>query len=140
MNRSFRLTGLLRLRTLQEEQAAAALARANADTARATERHRETRDVMAGTIFPAHADENVWRAAVADRAAMASLVTEAAVAAQVVARRSEIAAAEWLAARTTVATLDKLAERHEVQVRAEDERLEQLVLDEAASRRHQEEL
>ncbi len=64
--------------------------------------------------------------------------TEAAVAAQVVARRGEIAAAEWTAARTTVATLDKLAERHEVLVRAEDERVEQLVLDEAASRRHQE--
>lgn len=138
MNRGFRLTGLLRLRKLQEEQAAAVLARANADTARATERHRETRNLMAGTFFPAHGDENVWRAAVADRAAMTSLVTEAAVAAQIVARRAEIAAAEWAAAKTTVATLDKLAERHEVLVKAGDEHAEQLVLDEAASRRHQE--
>ena len=138
MSRVFRLTGLLRLRALQETQAAAALARANADTARAVELHREVRTVMAGTLFPAHGDANVWRAAVADRAAMASLVTEATVAAQVVARRSEIAAAEWAAAKTSVATLEKLAERHEVLVRADDEHAEQLVLDEAASRRHQE--
>ncbi len=137
MNRTFRLGGLLRLRKLQEEQAAAVLARANADTGRAVERQHETRNLMAGHLFPDHGDQDVWRAAVADRAAMASLVTEAAIAVQVVARRSEIAAAEWAAAKTSVATLDKLAERHDVLVKAEDEHSEQLVLDEAASRRHQ---
>jgi flagellar FliJ protein len=138
MSNPFRLSGLLRLRKLQEEQAAAVLARANADTARATERHREARNLMAGTFFPAHGDQHVWRAAVADRAAITSLASDAAVAVQVVARRAEIATAEWAAAKTTVATLDKLAERHEVLVKAEDEHAEQLVLDEAASRRHQE--
>ncbi len=138
MNRAFRLGGLLRLRQLQEEQAAAVLARANADRTRAVERHQQTRNIMAGTTFPEHGDENVWRAAVADRAAMASLVTEAAIATQVAARRAEIVAAEWAAAKTSVATLDKLAERHDVLVKAEEEHSEQLVLDEAASRRHQE--
>lgn len=138
MNRSFRLAGLLRLRALQEEQAAATLALANADAKRAGEHHQETRNVMAGTLFPDHGDENQWRAAVADRAAMASLVGDAAIAVQVATRRSELAAADWTEARTSVATLDKLADRHDVAVKAEDERAEQLVLDEAASRRHQE--
>jgi len=138
VNRSFRLAGLLRLRALQEEQAAAALALANADAGRAGEHHQETRNVMAGTVFPDHGNENTWRAAVADRAAMASLVGDAAIAVQVATRRSELAAAEWTAARTSVATLDKLEDRHDAVVRAEDERTEQLVLDEAASRLHKE--
>ena len=138
MNRAFRLSGLLRLRRLQEEQAAAALAGANAETAHATEEHEAVRAVMSSTLFPTHGDPNEWQAAVADRAAMSAIVGEAAIAVQVTARRAEIAAAEWTAARTTVATLDKLADKHEVLVKAEDEHAEQLVLDEAASRRHQE--
>ncbi|WP_372594390.1 flagellar FliJ family protein [Actinotalea sp.] len=138
MTRDFRLSGLLRLRRLQEEQAAAALSEANSRTAHAHEEHQAFRAVMSSTLFPTHGDPNEWRAAVADRAAMSAIVGEAAIAVQVTARRAEIAAAEWTAARTTVATLDKLADRHEVLVRAEDERAEQLVLDEAASRRHQE--
>lgn len=138
MSRGFRLAGLLRLRRLQEEQAAAVLARANAEAARAGREHAEIRTVMAETLLPARADGGAWAAAVADRAAVASMVTEAALVAEVATRRGELAAGEWTAARTTVATLDKLGERHESVVRAEDERAEQLVLDEAAARRHEE--
>ena len=57
------------------------------------------------------------------------------VAVDVAVRRGEIAAEDWTAARTRVAMFDKLAERHEALVRAEEDRTEQQLLDEVASRR-----
>ena len=49
MNRGFPLAGLLRLRHLQEEQAAAELARANAERRAADRRRRDTAEALAGT-------------------------------------------------------------------------------------------
>ncbi len=94
---------------------------------------------MAGTIFPRHVDEDTWRCAVAARASLTALVGEASVAVDVAVRRGELAAADWTAARARVSMLDKLAERHDVLVRAEDDKAEQLLLDEAAARRKDEE-
>lgn len=138
MDQSFRLAGLLRLRRLEEERAAAGLAAANAATREAEDERDELTTVMAGTIFPRHTDENAWRSAVAARASLTALVGEAAVAVDVAVRRGEIAAEDWTAARTRVAMLDKLAERHEALVRAEEDRAEQQLLDEVASRRRSE--
>jgi flagellar FliJ protein len=139
MERAFRLSGLLRLRRLEEERAASALATANSATRAAASRRDGLADVMAGTIFPRHADEGLWRTAVAARASLTALVGEAEVLAEVAARRGELAAADWTAARTRVSMLDKLAERHTALVRAEDDRTEQQLLDEAAARRRKEE-
>jgi flagellar protein FliJ len=136
MSRTFRLAGLLRLRRLEEERAAAMLGAANAATRRAEAREIALTSLMASTPLPAYGDEVVWLSAIAARSALVALVEEARVAREVAARRGEIAGAEWAAARTRVATLDKLAERHEAEVRAEDERAEQLLLDEAAIRIH----
>lgn len=140
MERSFRLAGLLRLRRLQEERAAAGLAAANAATREAESEHDELTTAMAGTIFPRHTDEYAWRSAVAARASLTSLVGEARVAVDVAVRRGEIAAEDWAAARARVAMLDKLAERHEALARAEEDRAEQLLLDEVASRRRGEQI
>lgn len=137
MAAAFRLAGLLRLRRLQEDQAAAVLARANAERQDAVDHRDETAEMLAGTIFPAHGDELVWRAAVAGRASLTGLTMEATAALAAVEARVDQATGEWSAARTRATTLSKLEERHEVLVRAEEEAAEQLVLDEAASRRHQ---
>ncbi|HMO12369.1 MAG TPA: hypothetical protein PKB06_12910, partial [Actinotalea sp.] len=79
MERAFRLAGLLHLRRLQEEAAAARLAEAN----RALHVAEEDRDAlavaMAATAFPSQADVTAWQAAAATRASLASLVDEAAV-------------------------------------------------------------
>lgn len=137
MAAAFRLAGLLRLRRLQEDQAAAELARTHAERRAAAHRRDETAQLLAGTSFPVHGDELVWRAAVAGRASLAGLTTEATAALAAVESRVDQATGEWSAARTRATTLSKLEERHEVLVRAEEEAAEQLVLDEAASRRHQ---
>jgi len=139
MQRQFPLAGLARLRKLQEERAAADLALANA-VARAAENRREGLATLMGRAsMPARAGELEWQAAIAARAALTGLVDEATIAVDVAVRRGEIAAAQWTGARTRVAMLDKLAERHEGLVRAEDDRVEQLLLDEVASRRRTEE-
>lgn len=132
--KGFPLAGLLRLRALQEEQAAAELALANADRRRAERRRRETAEALAGMRLPESADDLTWQAAVAARAAMRSLTTEAGAAQDVAAERAGHAGAAWSAARTRAVALGKLEERHGRAVRAEEERAEQLVLDEAAAR------
>jgi flagellar FliJ protein len=135
MDRRFRLAGLLRLRTLQEEQAAATLAVANAATARARDDRDAADSYLAGHAFPTYADPAMWQASLAARVSLAGLVEEAGATLAVAERRAEIATADWSAARTQVATVDKLAERHAAAVQAEDERAEQLHLDEVAGRR-----
>jgi flagellar FliJ protein len=139
MERSFRLAGLLRLRRLEEERSAAKLAAANGAIHEAEEQRDDLTSAMAGTIFPRHVDEDTWRCAVAARASLTALVGEATVAVDVAVRRGELAAADWTAARARVSMLDKLADRHDVLVRAEDDKAEQLLLDEAASRRKDQE-
>ena len=136
MSRVFRLSGLLRLRHLQEEQAAAGLAMANAAVRAAQDRQSEQQGMLVTATFPAHANTIGWDAAVATRASLAGLLGEAAVAVDVAARRAEFASLDWSAARSRVAMLEKLEERHITQVRHEEDQAEQLVLDEAAARLH----
>lgn len=136
MAKGFPLAGLLRLRHLQEDQAAAELARANADRRRAEKRRRETENMLAGTVLPEHGDELAWQAAIAGRAAMTGLVGEATAALAEAGTRADDATADWSAARTRATTLDKLFDRHVLVVRAEELHAEQLVLDEAATRGH----
>jgi flagellar FliJ protein len=138
MQRQFRLAGLLRLRRLEEERAAAQLAVANAETRTAERRRDDLTTLMGNAALPLRAGEPGWQAAVAARAALTGMVDEATVAVDVAVRRGELVAADWTGARARVAMLDKLAERHDALVRAEDDRAEQLLLDEAASRRRTE--
>ncbi len=138
MNRTFRLAGLLRLRRLEEERAAAALATANSVT-RAEEAHREELTMrLSGASFPRRADESQWLAAAAGRASLAGLVLEAETAVAVAARRAEIASDDWMSARGRVAMLDKLADRHALAVRLAEDAAEQALLDEVAVRRRKE--
>lgn len=131
----FRLAGLLRLRKLQEEQAAAELARANAEKAAAVQRRRDTEALLNDAGLPERTDTLSWQVAVAARASLGGMLTEATLAVQTAGVLAEQRTAAWSATRVAATTLGKLEERHEQTVRAETERAEQLVLDEAATRR-----
>lgn len=135
MARPFPLANLLRLRQLQEEQAAADLARANAERARAQARRRDTEEMLAGSAMPTDADPLTWRAAVAARASLGSLTTEAVAALEARRVAAEAAGTGWAAARRDSRALEILADRHAVEQRKEDERVEQLALDETSLRR-----
>ena len=136
MAAGFRLGGLLRLRRLQEDQAAAELAQANARRRSAELRRLATEEMLSGQVLPPRGDLLSWQASVAGRAALTGLVGEASLAVAVAAARAGVAADQWSGARTRAVTLTKLEERHTVTVRAEEERVEQLLLDEAAARGH----
>ncbi len=135
MTRAFPLAGLLRLRALAEEQAAAELALARREQAAAERRARDTAERLSGSTMPAVGDRLAWHAAVAGRSALGALLIE---------RRTEVVVAEsaadecaqtWTDARQRVRALERLEERHDEAERAEEARTEQLVLDEVAGRR-----
>jgi len=135
MSRAFPLAGLLRLRTLTEDRAASELALARRDQVRAEVRALETAERLNGTTMPRGGDLLAFRASVASRAALGSLLIE---------RRTDVAVAEtvtderteaWSEARQQVRALERLEERHDEAERLEETRAEQKVLDEMAGRR-----
>lgn len=133
-DRRFRLAGLLRLRRLQEDQVAAALARANADEQAARRRVERAQESVASSTLPASASAATYQAAVAGRAALVGLAQESRIAALDAVQRVHDVQADWADARRRTRVLDKLAERHADVVRREDLADEQKVLDESAAR------
>lgn len=133
--RRFRLAGLLRLRKLQEEQAAAELGRAIGTRERALARAEKARRELGGHSVPEAVDVATWRAVVAARSALHQNVVMAT--AVVTTAEHDVTEREdaWQETRVRMVPLEKLAEKHEQRVTAEDLRAEQIVLDEAASRR-----
>ncbi|MGY4643766.1 flagellar export protein FliJ [Cellulomonas sp. URHB0016] len=135
MNRRFPLAGLLRVRTMAEDRAAAELASARRDERAAAGLARSTQDRLGESHMPTVAEGRAFQAAVASRVALASMLVEhraTAVAAQEETdRRTEV----WTDARRHVRAIERLEERHDDMVRVEDARAEQLVLDEVAGRR-----
>jgi flagellar FliJ protein len=134
MSRPFRLASLLHLRVMAEDRAAAELAAAARLRAAADARRHATEVMLGSASLPGHSDELHFHAAAASRAALGSLLME---------RRSEVQAtdadvavanAAWTAARVQTKALERLEERHDAQVREQDERAEQLVLDEVGAR------
>ncbi|WP_159807562.1 flagellar FliJ family protein [Cellulomonas citrea] len=134
MSRKFGLAGLLRVRSIQEDRAAGALAAAHRTEQTARERAAATARALGAQVTAPVADPATWQAAVAARAALSGLLLEReadeVAAAQVTAERT----VQWSAARQATRSVERLAERHAQTVRVEDERAEQKVLDEVASR------
>jgi len=134
MGQQFRLAGLLRFRQAQEEQAAAALARANG-------RNREQQDRVnrvLGTLAAGPSDAGTaaaLRASAAARASARSMLLELAGLTAAAAQEAAAAADALSAAKKSTASLEKLAERHDADGRQELLRNEQLFLDELASSR-----
>lgn len=127
---TFRLAGLLRLRRLEEERAAATLAQANAE--RTAAHHR--RDEHVERIAQSTLDKDDFTVAVAGRAALFGMYAESTAYLALAVERAEQAGVEWSGARTAVRMIDKLEERHAVAEEAEALRAEQLLLDETAIR------
>jgi flagellar FliJ protein len=135
----FGLAGLLRLRGLREDEAAAALGAAERDVAAAQARARAAAERLSGATFPDCVDGTTFLAAAASRLSLSALLVEdtdrvrdaAAVAAD---RR-----VEWSRARQDERAVELLEEHHVERERAEDQRAEQVVLDEVAGRRREEE-
>lgn len=134
MSRTFRLASLLHLRSMAEDRAAVELAEAARLLSAAEARRRATEVMLGSASMPETSDTLHFHAVAASRAALAGLLTE---------RRSEVRTADeevvvanaaWNAARVRTKALERLEERHVAQLRAEDERAEQMVLDEVGSR------
>ncbi|GEO34479.1 flagellar FliJ family protein [Cellulomonas aerilata] len=135
MERAFRLAGLLRLRELQEDQAAARLAASHAALRAAEQRRRDTLASLVGHTVPETAGSREWRLALTGRAALAHLVADAGVAVADAGYRVGEDTADWSAARGRSVGLEKLRDKHREAVAVEDGRAEQIALDEIASRR-----
>lgn len=135
MERRFRLAGLLRLRKLQEEQAAAELGRANARRQRAEHTAEKAGRDLADHAFEPATELPVWRATVAARSALRQNVLLAGAAVNAAQQDVTQKEADWRASRVQAVPLEKLEEKHDKRVAAEDLRLEQIQLDEAATRR-----
>ena len=135
MNRLFPLAGLLRVRALAEDRAAAELASARRKERTAANRARSTQDRLGDAGTPTLAEGRAFQAAVASRMALASMLVEhrahAVAAQEETDRRAEV----WADARRHAKAIERLEERHDEMVRIEETRAEQLVLDEVAGRR-----
>lgn len=134
MDRTFRLRGLLRLRRLQEDQAAAELARANGRRAESAARRDRAAESLSGHAFAGESDLPTWRATLAARSALRQDLVASTAMAEAAAQTAAEREAEWSARRAESRTLEKLAERHDERVAVEDLRVEQAQLDEAATR------
>ena len=131
MQRGFPLAGLLRVRRLQEEQAAAELAHARSRADREREREQRMRAALGG------ADDEVTSvealaALAASRAASRSLLSDLGLLVREREAQAEKARQEHAVTRVKAAGLERLEERHGAAVAAEDLRVEQHALDEIA--------
>ena len=134
MERAFRLAGLLRLRELQEDQAAGALAVSNVALRSAEVQRQATLLTLAAHTMPEMADVSGWRTSVSSRGALTHLLADAAIDVRDAGERVAADTTVWAAARSRSVGLEKLRDNHRALVHAEDERTEQLALDEVAAR------
>jgi len=149
MTKRFQLAGLMRVRQLQEETAAAELAKANVVKLEAKKRAQADGETLAGHDFPDLAHSNAydahaealgayspnWQAIVAARASIAAMLRESTQALEVASEKSATATDQWAEAKMRAAMIDKLKARHDVEIEAEVLREEQLALDETALRK-----
>lgn len=133
MNRSFSLSGLLRVRSIQERQAAQELSRAVIDADQTRVRDRRLRAALGASDSDA-ADTRSLAALAAARVAGRSMLAELQSLAAMQQQAVHEARTVHDDARREVRGLDRLAEAHALRVRAEELRVEQQELDEIASR------
>ena len=134
MARTFRLAGLLRLRQVQEEQAASDLAAANARSRENAARQNRARAALGGVGAEA-TSSNVLYAIAAARSSSRSMLAE--LEAVDVHNRADVAdaAAAYAAARARSLGLEKLEQRHIETRDAGDLAAQQAVVDEIATNR-----
>jgi flagellar FliJ protein len=132
----FALTGLLRARGVQEEQARRSLggAQSRLSTAQAVVLRRTADLSNAGAAQSGPAAH--FLAGVASRAAMAAAVGEAMLARQTSEQDLDAAREQWLHARMRARAIERLAERHREAQLAERARADQLASDDLSGARH----
>ena len=133
MSRAFSLAGLLRVRSVQEREAAQRLSRAAVEASQTQARDRHLRAAL-GDAGSGPQDGRTLAALAASRAAGRALLTELRVVAQLQEQTLSDARAVHDTRRREVRGLEKLAHAHLLEVRAEALRAEQKELDEIASR------
>lgn len=136
--KGFRLGGVLRMRNLFEQQAAVDLAEAHRQEQRAKDRASATAAALGETTFPSDLDAAALRAGLASRMMLSAMLAETQTQVTAAAETTAIRTAEWTAARQATRSVERLAERHAEEARLDEERAEQRVLDEIASRRNPE--
>lgn len=132
MARTFPLAGLLGLRRLEEDQAAAALSAANS-RAGAVQARRDAalRDLDSSSSDAA--DATALRMAAFARATSRSMLSDLAALSALAETETARAQEDFQAARARTVGLEKLEGKHTAAALAEDLRTEQVALDEIAS-------
>jgi len=129
MAKLFPLAGLLRLRQIQQDQAASDLAAANARVRESSARERRAR-VALGGIATDVSDTTVLYAIAASRAASRSMLGELQAIEAASKADADVAGEAFTAARARSVGLEKLEAKHVDGVRVADLSAEQNVLDE----------
>jgi flagellar FliJ protein len=132
MARTFALAGLLGLRRLEENQAAAALSEANGRTGAIRARKGIALRDLDGSPSSV-ADADMLRLAAFARASARSMLSDLAALSALAEADTAQAQEDLQAARARTIGLEKLEEKHIAAVVAMDLRTEQIVLDEIAS-------
>ena len=133
MGRLFSLEGLLRLRKLQEDQAAGQVSTARARAAAVAARKKFAENSLATLISPGIDSEQLrWTAAA--RASSASTLAELDALESEWALRMEDARQRHAAAHGKAVGLEKLEARHNAAVESESLHAEQVALDEISAR------
>jgi len=129
MAKLFPLAGLLRLRQIQQDQAASDLAAANARVRESSARERRARAALGGIATDVN-DTTVLYAIAASRAASRGMLAELQALEIMRAAEADAAGEAFTAARARSVGLEKLEAKHLDGVRSADLSAEQNVLDE----------
>lgn len=134
MPAKFSLAGLLRLRGIQQDQAAGVLAAANRELNAVNDQRTSTAEHLAGSGSTPDSLEALMAIASA-RASTRSMFLELDGVIAASTARAEVARLGFSKAKSDTAALEKLAERHRSQSAAEELRVEQNALDEISAGR-----
>ncbi|KQX69519.1 flagellar FliJ family protein [Angustibacter sp. Root456] len=132
----FKLAGLLRVRTVQEEQARRDLGSAQVQLRRAGEQMRQRQQTLASAGAPAGGSASVFLAQLATRTSLAAAVAEAAALRELSESELGYARDQWLHARMRARAVERLSERHAVEEQLALGRAEQAASDDLAGARH----
>lgn len=132
MNRQFSLAGLLRLRQIQQDQAATGLASARSRSSSVRAREAAARRDLATGDAPISSSASL-RAVAAARSSSHSMLADLQTLSRIAETDEATAREEFIAARTRSVGLEKLQARHNEEVHTADLRAEQATLDEIAS-------
>lgn len=132
MSREFSLAGLLRLRRIQQDQAASGLARARSRSSSVRAREAAARRALGATDDPVSTSASL-RAVAAARSSSASMLADLHSLGRVAETEEADARSAFIAARVRSVGLEKLQDRHHAELATEDLRAEQSTLDEIAS-------